>query len=317
MFHIKEEAVQPMKGKVSIIRVPLMLGANRRGIEKGPGAILRAGLPAVLTRLGYSVHVETEVEVPKPERKTREPDGLRNLSVIRQVNQSLSEAVSDVMTRRSFPLVLGGDHSIAIGSIAGVSKHVNPLGVIWVDAHGDMNTHRTTPSGNIHGMSLAASIGAGYPLLTALGGTYRKIDRRNAVLVGVRSLDPGELLMIRKLGIHLYTMEDICRKGIQQVMKEALIIAGSGTQGIHLSFDLDVMEPAIAPGVSTIVPDGLSEEEATWAVDYLYRSGLIRSAEYVELNPARDLRRRTERLAVKLIGSMFGAGHEEAWNAII
>jgi arginase len=231
---------------------------------------------------------------------------LKFIDEVADINERLAGRVYSIAKSDAFPLVLGGDHSIAIGSLAGLAKHYNKLGVIWIDAHSDLNTPDTTPSGNIHGMSLAVGLGKGDERLLAIGGEKSRIYPENVVLIGARSLDKGERELIRKEGITCFTMQDIDRMGMFRVMEEAIAIVSNGTDGVHLSFDIDSVDPQIAPGTGTPVPGGLSYREAHLALEMLYESGILTSADFVENNPLLDHGQATSRLIVELIGSMLG-----------
>jgi arginase len=291
---------------IDLIGVPLELGADHKGIRKGPDAIRKAGLLDRLLRSGYQVRDKGNLSIPATIPPERDPASCKHLRTIRQVNEELCESVFDSLKAGRFPLVIGGDHSIALGSLAGASKHFQDLGVIWIDAHGDFNTDRTTPSGNIHGMPLAASMGIGHPELTSIGSRKAKIEPKHTVLIGVRSLDPGEQELIEKLGIQVFTVDDIRRLGIDHVIDEAIRIAGEETKGIHLSFDLDVLDSAISPGVSTPVPGGLGLHEAGAILEGFRQSGRLISAEFVELNPELDHNDVTAKIAVELVNKLIG-----------
>lgn len=289
-----------------MVSVPFDLGAGRRGAADGPTALLQAGLEQRLADLGY---VTESVDVVTPASKSidsKPNDRLKNLDDVSAVNEALSEQVSRIVSSGKFPLVLGGDHSIAIGTIAGVSPHYRKLGVIWIDAHSDLNTPETTESGNIHGMSLRVALGEGDERLTRIGGEGAKIRHENVVLIGGRRLDPGEKTYIRANNITCFTMHDVDRRGMSQVMEEAIRIASNGTDGIHLSFDIDSVDPGEAPGTGTPVQGGLSYREAHLALELLHESGLITSAEFVELSPAYDNDGRTTQLTLELICSLLG-----------
>jgi len=218
----------------------------------------------------------------------------------------LAEKVDEVIELGSFPLVLGGDHSIAIGTLAGVSKHYKNLGVIWYDAHGDLNTAETSPSGNIHGMPLAVSLGLGHTSLTEIGGCSPKVKAENVVIIGARSLDDGEKALIKEKGIKVYTMHEIDRLGMAKVMEETITHLKDRTDGVHLSLDLDGLDPIDAPGVGTPVIGGLSYRESHLAMEMLEEAKIITSAEFVEVNPILDEKNKTAICAVELMGSLFG-----------
>jgi arginase len=294
--------------RISIIGVPMDLGQTRRGVDMGPSAMRYAGVIERLERLHYEIEDLGDIPIGKAERPDDEGSqlNLRNLKAIAEANEKLAKTVDDVIKRGSFPLVLGGDHSIAIGTLAGIAKHYKNLGVIWYDAHGDLNTPETSPSGNIHGMPLAASLGLGHPYLTNIGGYSPKVKPENIVLIGIRSLDEGEKQLIREKGIKVYTMHEIDRLGMTTVMEETIAYLKERTDGVHLSLDLDGLDPNDAPGVGTPVIGGLTYRESHLAMEMLAEAKLITSAEFVEVNPILDERNKTASVAVGLMGSLFG-----------
>ena len=293
--------------KLSIIGVPMDLGQTRRGVDMGPSAIRYAGVIERIENIGYSVEDKGNIEIALAERvHSDENTNLKNLKAVADASERLAQTVSDVITNKRFPLVLGGDHSIAIGTLAGVSRHYKNLGVIWYDAHGDLNTADTSPSGNIHGMPLAASIGIGDDALTRIGGYTPKVKPENIVIIGARSLDEGEKELIKKKGIKVYTMHEIDRMGMTKVMEETILYLRDKTDGVHLSLDLDGLDPHDAPGVGTPVIGGISYRESHLAMEMLAESQLITSAEFVEVNPILDERNKTATVAVALMGSLLG-----------
>lgn len=295
-----------MKKKLRIIGVPSDLGQNRRGVDMGPSAIRYAGLQEQLQDLGYEVDDLGNIAVPTPESHSVTNQKLKYLEEVIKVCDALSDKVEVVVKEGDIPIILGGDHSISIGSLAGVAKSGKSFGVIWFDAHGDMNTDATTPSGNIHGMPLAASLGIGHSDLIHLGGLTPKVKAENVVLVGIRSIDSDEAELIRKSGIKAYTMAEIDRRGMGPVMEEAIEIAGKGTSGIHLSLDLDALDPMYAPGVGTPVNGGVTYREGHFAMELLAQSGKLCSVDVVEVNPILDEKNRTGSMAVELVMSLFG-----------
>jgi arginase len=296
-----------MKKDISIIGVPMDLGQMRRGVDMGPSAIRYAGIEKRLEDLAYTIHDLGDIDIDRPNPKTPErQDDLRHLAEVASANQRLKQVVSDQIEKDHFPLVLGGDHSIAIGSLSGVSKHYENLGVIWYDAHGDMNTVETSPSGNIHGMPLAVSLGHGHEKLTNLFKQNPKIKPENVVLIGTRDLDEGEKDLLHSLQIKVYTMHEVDRIGMPQVIEETIHYLKGRTDGVHLSFDLDGLNPSEAPGVGTPVQGGLTFRESHLAMEMFAESDLITSAEFVEVNPILDDKNKTADLTVALIGSLFG-----------
>ncbi|TRM11219.1 arginase [Lentibacillus cibarius] len=296
-----------MRKHMSIIGVPMDLGQNRRGVDMGPSAIRYAGVVERLENLGYHMNDLGDVPVSRPDGKNEIQDGkLRNLKQVAESNQKLAELVDKEIVENHFPLILGGDHSIAIGSLAGAAKHFQNLGVIWYDAHGDLNSGDTSPSGNIHGMPLAVSIGIGHDKLTTILDYAPKVKPENIVIIGARSLDPGEKELIQEKGINVYSMHEIDRMGMSQVVTEAINYLRERTDGVHLSLDLDGLDPEEAPGVGTPVLGGLSYRESHLAMEMLAEADMITSAEFVEVNPILDDKNKTASQAVGLIGSLFG-----------
>lgn len=297
-----------MKKEIAIIGVPMDLGQTRRGVDMGPSAIRYAGIIERLQKLDYAVYDLGNIDVPRPKNETiaASDHKLRNLDEIVAVNESLAIKVDEQVKQNRFPLVLGGDHSIAIGTIAGVSQHYENLGVIWYDAHGDINTEETTPTGNIHGMPLAVSLGLGHERLTSIMKKNPKVKPENVVLIGVRDLDEGEKKLLRKLNVKVYTMHEVDRLGMPTVIEETIEHLKNNTDGVHLSFDLDGIDPKDAPGVGTPVVGGLTYRESHLALEMLSEADIITSAEFVEVNPMLDERSKTADLTVALAGSLFG-----------
>ena len=295
---------------IHVIGVPMDLGSGRRGVDMGPSAIRIAGLDARLSEQGYRVIDEGDLAIRNMEEMRVGDAHARFLSEIVQVNRILADKVQRVIRRGHFPLVLGGDHSIAVGTISGVAAHARArgrkVGVLWVDAHSDINTPRTSPSGNVHGMPLAALLGLGPSALRHIAGRFSKVEPGNVALVGIRSVDDGERSHLRKLGVHVYTMADIDRHGIHVVMEKALANVTDGTQYVHVSFDLDSVDPALAPGVGTPVKGGLDYREAHLVMESLSDAGVMTSLEMVEVNPILDDRNRSAEFAVELVQSAFG-----------
>ena len=295
---------------VQIIGVPLDLGANMRGANMGPSAIRIAELHQKIAVLGYRPYDIGDLPVPVrdtlPESATREHYRPQIAGVCRE----LATEVYSALTQDRLPIVLGGDHSIAIGSISGVSRYFRErgerLGLIWIDAHADCNTPQSSPSGNIHGMPLSIALGQGFSELTEIGGSGPKVRPENVALIGIRTLDGAEKEILRRSGVRYFTMREIDERGMHAVMKDAVAVASHGTSAIHLSFDIDGIDPASAPGVSTPVTGGLSYREAHLALEMIADTGLIRSMEFVELNPMTDLAHKTAQLTVELVQSALG-----------
>lgn len=295
-----------MKKDISIIGVPMDLGQTRRGVDMGPSAIRYAGVVERLENLQHRIEDLGDIEIGSRDRTISNESNLKNLKAVAEASETLAAKVDEVVTQGKFPLVLGGDHSIAIGTIAGLAKHYPNMGVIWYDAHGDLNTGETSPSGNIHGMPLAVSLGLGDPTLTQIGGYGTKIKPENIVIIGARSLDEGEKVLIKEKGIKVFTMHEIDRMGMTAVMEEAIGYLKDRTDGVHLSLDLDGLDPHDAPGVGTPVLGGISYRESHLAMEMLEEANILTSAEFVEVNPILDERNKTATVAVALMGSLFG-----------
>jgi len=294
---------------IDIIGVPMDLGASRRGVDMGPSAIRYAGLQNAIVKLGKACTDLGNIDVQVPEEYTNKNTNakMKYANEINRVNTSLAEMVSSSINAGNMPIVLGGDHSIAVGTVLGTQKALKNIGVIWIDAHGDFNSEKTTSSGNLHGMSLAACTGTGALEMTGFKDNNTSyISPDKVVLIGVRSLDPEEGISLRKSGVTVFTMADIDMQGMNSIMKKALNIVESGTEAFHLSFDMDVMSPGEAPGVGTPVKGGLTYREAHLAAEMIADSKKLRSAEFVEINPILDNMNQTGELAVSLICSVLG-----------
>jgi arginase len=295
---------------VHVIGVPMDLGSGRRGVDMGPSAIRIAGLQDRLVALRRRVVDEGDLDIRNVEELQVGHVRARYLPEITRANRVLAAKVQRVMRLGHFPLVLGGDHSIAVGTISGIAAWARPkrkkLGVLWVDAHSDINTPETSPSGNIHGMPLAALLGLGPAALGSIGGRFRKLSPGNVALVGIRSVDQGERAHLKRLGVHVYTMADIDRQGIHAVMTQALNNVTEGADLVHVSFDLDAVDPSIAPGVGTPVRGGLDYREAHSVMELLCEARVMTSLEIVEVNPILDDRNASARFAVELVQSAFG-----------
>uniref|UniRef100_A0A832I0Z2 Arginase n=1 Tax=Eiseniibacteriota bacterium TaxID=2212470 RepID=A0A832I0Z2_UNCEI len=300
----------PRKRHIEIIGVPVDLGAGRRGVDMGCSAIRIADLEERLEALGHKVLDFGDVDVEIAETQKVGSGRLRYKQPVLAACDALRKEVERSLAEGRMPLVLGGDHSIAIGSVAGTSNHFaregEPIGLIWFDAHGDANTPDTTPSGNIHGMSLAVSLGMGDHDLVHLGGRAPKVDPRHAVIIGVRDLDAGERENLKKCGVTVYTMRDVDERGMRDVVDEAVRIATDGTAGIHLSFDLDVVDPEDAPGTGTPVWGGITYREAHLAMEMIADRGHLVALDLVEVNPVLDNGNLTGILAAELAQSALG-----------
>jgi len=295
---------------VNIIGFPIDLGADRRGVDMGPSAVRIAGLEERLRQLGYEVIDEGDVHILIMESQKIENPKLKYLDEIIKTSEVLARSVEDILIKDHFPLCLGGDHSMAIGSIAGIAsycrKKKKELGVIWIDAHADMNTDETTPSGNIHGMPLAAAVGMGDHSLTKFYGICPKVKPENVVIIGARNVDQGERELIRKSGVIVYTMTDIDRQGIHTIIYKTLKQFQKSVDHIHVSFDLDSLDPVIAPGVGTPVRGGLNYREAHSLMEAIADCGCMSSFDVTEVNPILDDRNKSAELAVELIASAMG-----------
>jgi arginase len=298
--------------KISIIEVPLDFGANRRGVDMGPSALRLAGIKERLIGIGHQPSESLpRLAIPIQEFEQEGDPKIKFLGPIASACEALAERVEAACDSDAFPLVVGGDHSIAIGTLAGLSafyrKTNTTWGVLWIDAHGDFNTPETSPSGNIHGMSLAASAGLGHPLLTKLHGDYRKVDPANIVLLAIRELDPGEKQNIKSSGVQVFTISDIDRLSMPDTVNFVIEYFKDRVDALHVSFDVDSMDPRFAPGVGTPVVGGLDYREVSLLMESLARSGLVKSAEVVEVNPILDVRNQTGHIAVDAIARLLGA----------
>jgi len=298
------------RSEIAIIGAPLDLGAGRRGVDMGPSAIRVANLHERLRALGYTVRDLGNIAVDQPESIAVGHESARYLAEIARASMRLAGMVGKAAAGGATPLVLGGDHSVAIGTISGMARHLRRrkarLGLIWIDAHADMNTPGSSPSGNVHGMPLACVIGLGPEELTHLYGFAPKVEARNVALVGIRDVDQLERPHVKNSGVRAFTMRDIDERGMRAVIQEAIQIAGAGTAGFHVSFDMDAVDPREAPGVGTPVRGGISYREAHLAMEMVCDSGKLLSMEIVEVNPVIDEVNRTAELAVELVLSAMG-----------
>jgi arginase len=295
---------------VHLIGVPLDLGGNRRGTDMGPSAFRIAGINEQLTRLGLTVVDKGDIVTPIPETKGPGDVHKRYVKEIARVCQKLFQTALASFEEGALPMVLGGDHSLGAGSVAAASafyrKRGEKIGVIWVDAHGDMNRPNTSDSGNVHGMPLAALLASEPAELARIGGESPAIEAAHTVLVGIRNLDEIEKQLVRESKVHVFTMKDVDRLGITEVMDRALRLACDGTAGVHVSFDLDVCDPSIAPGVGTPVKGGLDYREAHVVMEMVAECGRLTSLDLVEVNPTLDLRNQTAELGIELALSAMG-----------
>lgn len=302
--------MNPNDNRVRMVGVPMDLGAGRRGVDMGPSAIRIAGVGRQLRGLGYQVTDDGNVAVPAPESRDQGDTHARFLGEIYHVCNRLRLRVRRILEAEEVPLVLGGDHSIAMGTVAGVAEHYRgrgeKIGLIWVDAHADMNTPDSSPSGNVHGMPLAVIVGKGPEQLVEMGGFSPKVDRENVCLIGLRNLDEQEKEIVQNTGVHPYTMRDLDERGMRSVVLEAIEKACEGTAGFHLSFDLDGMDPRDVPGVGTPVKGGINWREANLLMEMVADSCHMLSLEITELNPVLDIRNQSAEVAVEMVLSAFG-----------
>ncbi len=291
---------------VAVIGAPLDLGAGRRGVDMGPSAIRYAGLDARIVELGRRCVDWGDVVTAVAEASAVGDERVRFLPEIKETCERIADLVARAVEEGFFPLVLGGDHSVALGTLGGLARASGPGGVLWLDAHGDLNRPTTSPTGNVHGMPLAAALGLGGPAFESESYPLPALDARRVALFGVRSLDPAERDLLAELDALVFTMSDLDRVGIQPAMRDALAhVAGPGF--VHVSLDLDVLDPEVAPGVGTPVRGGLSYREAHLALELVSESGLVGSIEVVEVNPILDRENQTGELAVELVASALGA----------
>lgn len=299
-----------MSKTVRLIGFPMDLGAGRRGVDMGPSALRIAEIGQKLEALGYTVYDEGDITVKPQEVLAVEDATLKYLPEITNACQDLSDKVEQVLDGGDFPLILGGDHSMSIGSISGIAAHCRKngkrLGVLWIDAHTDINTPATSPTGNIHGMPIAALLGIGAKELTSIGGDFIKIEPQNIVYIGIRSIDEGERTLIKQLGITTYTMFDIDKYGIFTIVQNTLEQMRKSVDHLHISFDLDSVDPTVAKGVGTPVQGGLSYRETHLLMELIAESGLISSFEVAEVNPILDDMNSSAVFATGAVASCMG-----------
>jgi arginase len=299
-----------MPEKIRIIGVPMDLGASRRGVDMGPSALRVAGLQSRLKQLGRHVEDIGNIQVRQPEEQPYGEKRAKYLDEIAEACKGLTDIVKKSLDEDFTPLVLGGDHSIAVGTTAGTAAHFNKdskrIGVIWLDAHGDMNTPESSPSGNVHGMPLASIMGYGPPELTKLAGITPMVEPRSVALVGIRDLDSKERRLMKDTGVHVFTMRDIDERGMREVMAEALRFTTDDTAGVAVSLDMDFVDPTDAPGVGTPVRGGVTYREAHLALEMIADSKSMVSFELVEINPVIDEHNTTALLGVELVLSGLG-----------
>jgi arginase (EC 3.5.3.1) len=307
-----EETYSPAPRKVTIVGVPMDLGADRRGVDMGPSVVRIAGLSSKLAELGYVV--EDLGNIPVALAETRPPAAAdakhKYLAEVAKSNAILADCVEGILESGSIPVILGGDHSIAIGSVAGVASYYRRrgqrIGIIWIDAHADINTPESSPSGNIHGMPLAVLLGYGPEALTRIGGFSPKVLPEDCVVIGVRQIDKGERQLAQQLGLRIYTMRDLDERGMNAIMDEAIALVTRHTVGFHATFDMDFVDPYYAPGVGTPVPGGGTYRESHLAMEKIHDSGKMLSVEIVEINAVLDVLNRTGELGAELLLSALG-----------
>jgi arginase len=296
--------------KIRIIGVPMDLGQSRRGVDMGPSALRVAGLQHRIKQLGHQVEDIGNIPVKQPEEQPYGEKRAKYLHEIAETCRGLAAMTERTIAEGAVPLVLGGDHSIAIGSVAGAAAHAHKkgkrIGCLWLDAHGDMNTPESSPSGNVHGMPLASIIGYGAPELVELAGFRPMVTPRNVALVGIRDLDARERRIVKESGVHVFTMRDIDERGMREVMAEALRFVSDETDGVAVSLDLDFVDPEDAPGVGTPVRGGVTYREAHLAMEMIADSEAVVSMEVVEINPVIDEHNKTASLGVELVLSGLG-----------
>ena len=307
---LKKQMKSIPKENVSIIGFPMDLGADRRGVDMGPSALRIAGLQTKLESLGYKVTDNGDIKIEIMERQKIKNPRLKYIDEIIKTSKLLSEKVEKVLEKGDFPLCIGGDHSMALGTISGISSYCRKkklkLGVIWVDAHSDMNTDETSPSGNIHGMPLASLMGLGNEELVNFLGFAPKLNPENCALIGIRSIDEAEKLNIKKLKVPLYTMTDIDKLGIHRIIAKVLKQFREKVDHIHISFDVDCVDPSVAPGVGTPIPGGLSYREAHLLMETIAECGCMSSLEIAEINPILDYKNQSAAFTADLIASSMG-----------
>ena len=307
---INHEALPGAGKTVGILGVPLAFGQSMLGVELGPAATRVAGLAPAIGKLGYEVNDRGDLRVERPRTYPRNGEPLKYLNEVFTTCMALAAETEKIVEAGELPITIGGDHSIAIGSLSGITKAFGKrgqkLGLIYLDAHADMNTPETTPSGNIHGMPLAVLLGYGAPELLGIGGHGAKFEVETCAHVGARDLDFGERELIRQLGIRFFTMREIDERGLSTCIDEAIAIASKGTDGFAVTFDVDVLDPGDAPGSGTLVRGGITYREAHLAMEKIADSGGMRSLEVVEINTALDVNNRTAELGVELILSALG-----------
>lgn len=293
---------------VNLIGVPINYGCDKEGAQYGPTKLRENNIVEVMKRGGHQIYDLGDIDVPFicQEDKYACHEKMKYLSPIAEINTNLAHEVYCSLSGKSFPFVIGGDHALGLGSIAGCSKYFKEIAVIWVDAHGDINSYETSPSGNIHGMPLAASMGIGHPILTNVYFEGTKVKPENVYIVGARDLDQGEIELAKKLNLNLYTIDIVKNRGLENVITEIINkIKDSNVNGVHLSFDIDVLDKSIVPGTGTAVDNGFNVEEGKFLFDKFLGEGFITSMDFVELNPKLDIDDRTTKVCIEMIDHIF------------
>lgn len=293
---------------VNLIGVPLFFGSDIKGVDFGPEKLREKDIDRVITKNNHTVYDLGNIHIDNvsEDKKFSSHPNMKYLEPILEVNTNLAHQVYSSLTSHSFPFVVGGDHSLGLGSISGASKYYNNLAVIWVDAHGDINTHETSPSGNIHGMPLAAAMGLGYKDLTNLYFEGIKVKPENVFIIGARDLDEGEETLIKEMNLNVYSTEDIKNKGIVSILNEInKVLKNNNVDGVHLSFDIDCLDSDLVPGTGTPVKNGMSLKQAKYLLRYLMETKLVKSMDFVELNSNLDKEDHTANLVVDLIDWTF------------
>jgi arginase len=293
---------------VNLIGVPIHLGSDIEGVNLGPEKLREKDIISTIKRNSHNIYDLGNIYVKKvqDEDKFSSHKKMKYIDTIVDVNTNLAHQVYSSLTSGSFPFVIGGDHSLGLGSLAGASKYFTDIAVIWIDAHGDINTYETTPSGNVHGMPLAAAMGLGYAKLINLYYEGAKVKSKNVYIIGARDLDEGELKLIQELHLNVWTTSDIRQKGVETVIKEVLkTLKDKNTKNVHLSFDIDCLDKSLVPGTGTPVSEGIEVFEAKYILETLTSSGLVKSMDFVELNTLLDKEDSTAEIAIELIDHAF------------
>ncbi|NLY46552.1 MAG: arginase [Tissierella sp.] len=293
---------------INLIGVPIKYGCDRDGVQFGPDRLRELGIMDIIRNNGFNVYDMGNIYVPDilDECKYDWHKTAKYFDPINEVNTNLAHSVYSSLLSKSFPFVIGGDHSIGTGSISGASKHFKEMAVIWIDAHGDINDIETSPTGNVHGMPLAATMNVGHPNMTNLYYEGIKVKPENVYIIGARDLDPGEIDLVEKLNINLYTMDDINTIGLEKILDDTITkLKSSNVDGVHLSFDIDVLDSEIVPGTGTPVGDGINVLESKIILDKILSSKLVTSIDFVEFNPLLDIEDKTAKVCMEILEFIF------------